>query len=342
MRWLLTALFVLTCSIKAQTFGDFSYTLSNNKITITGYSGFGGNVVIPSSINSYPVIALAGSAEFGGVFNGKFGVNSISIPSSVTNLQAFAFLRCASLTNISVDPANNAYSSLGGVLYDKNQTTLIAYPTGRSGAFIMSNSASSIGPFAFYESAVTSVVLSNSIGTLGASAFARCFNLTNINLGSGLWKIGDSAFWTCSQLTTITIPSSVVIIGGSVFYSTGLTNISLPRQFWTNLATIGVHPNTFISSVKASDLSSTYSSMQTSGMNLVLSNPNNYQLFTSNQIINLKVGSLVLGKTNDSITLNYKIQQSTDLANWLPYSDHSLTISNAPADKMFLRLMPNQ
>jgi hypothetical protein len=342
MQWLLVMLFASAVSLEAQTSGGFNYTVSNGKATITGYSGSGGAVAIPSSLNGYPVVAVAGSDLIDGAFNGKSGISSLAIPSSVTNMQALAFLNCSSLTNFSVDSGSTSFTAFGGVLFDRNQTTLIAYPAGRTGGFVMSNSATSIGSYAFYGSLVSSVVLSNSVGTIGSYGFARSFNLTNISLGSGVWKIGDWAFLTCPSLTSIVIPDSTVLIGSGVFYSSGVTNISLPSKFWTNLAGIGVHPNAILSAVKVGDLSYTYQTTRTNGVNLVLTNPNSYQLFSSNQILDMKFGGIVLAMTNNQLTLSYQVLQSSNLLDWTSYKNESLVLSNTPSGKMFLRLTPNQ
>lgn len=65
-------------------------------------------------------------------------------------------------------------------------------------------------------------------------------------------------------------------------------------------------------------------------------------LFTTNQILDLKFGGMVLGKSNNQLVFTYQINQSTNLTNWTSYREESLVISNAPADKMFLRLNPKQ
>ena len=49
-----------------------------------------------------------------------------------------------------------------------------------------------------------------------------------------------------------------------------------------------------------------------------------------------------MGKTNNQLVLTYQINQSTNLTNWTLYREESLVISNAPVEKMFLRLNPKQ
>jgi hypothetical protein len=53
----------------------------------------------------------------------------------------------------------------------------------------------------------------------------------------------------------------------------------------------------------------------------------------------MAIGDLVLTKnTNGSFTLNYDIEQSTDLQTWTTYAPLSLTLTNLPPDKAFVRI----
>jgi hypothetical protein len=94
-----------------------------------------------------------------------------------------------------VDPNNPAYSSMNGVLFDKGQTTLIAYPGGLAGNYTIPDSVTSIGDSAFYY----------------------CTKLTSVTIGNSVTSIGDYAFYYC-RLTSVTIPDSVTSIGDSAFY----------------------------------------------------------------------------------------------------------------------------
>src|SRR5690349_21048016 len=73
---------------------QFAYAASNNAVAIVGYSGPGGPVVIPNSVNGLPVTVIGA-----GAFQTK-GITSVVIPNSVTNIGRDAFYDCASLTNI--------------------------------------------------------------------------------------------------------------------------------------------------------------------------------------------------------------------------------------------------
>ena len=84
---------------------------------------------------------------------------------------------------------------------------------------------------------------------------------------------------------------------------------------------------------------SQYDSNRLTGRNDVINSPNSYSLYTTNQIQNLGLGGVILNRnTNNQLVLNYQILQSTDLQNWSPYQQNELVISNAPTNKMFLRV----
>src|SRR5208282_2821420 len=110
-----------------------------------------------------------------------FGLTSLAIPASVTSIGPDAFLNCSNLTAFTVDPGNAFYSSLGGVLFDKNRTTLITYPVGLSGSYAILDGVITIGTGAFFLcNGLTSVTMPASVTTLADSAFADCAGLTTI------------------------------------------------------------------------------------------------------------------------------------------------------------------
>jgi len=87
------------------------------------------------------------------------------------------------------------------------------------------------------------------------------------------------------------------------------------------------------------DLALSVEEGRASGIASVLSNPNQWTLFTTNQIKNMAVGDLVLTRTNGSgFVLNYDIEQSEDLVSWVPYQGLAMSLTNLPTNKAFLRL----
>src|SRR5215471_10020522 len=177
---------------------QFTYTTNNDTITITGYTGTNDDVVIPSTIDGLPVTSI-GTNAFGLVLDGiffRFHLTSVTIPNSVSSIGNFVFSGYTSLTAITVDSANQNYSSIEGVLFDKGQTTLIQYPCAKAGAsYTIPDTVTSVGGSAFYEcSSLTSVVIPNSATSIGYSAFEECQNLANVTIGNSVASIGDYAF----------------------------------------------------------------------------------------------------------------------------------------------------
>ena len=181
-------------------------------------------------------------------------LTSITIPSSVTNIGNRAFYDCPSLTTINVANDNPIYCSVDGVLFNKNRTTLILYPSAKSGSYAIPdgvtrieksaffnctnltsvtipNSVKIIEDQAFASSDFTSLIIGNGITYFGTEAFQYCTSLTSVILVNGLKSIGDYAFQYCSSLTSVTIPNSVTSIGGGAFeYCSSLTSVTISNS----------------------------------------------------------------------------------------------------------------
>jgi len=226
----------------------------SNKVTSIGNSAFAYCTNLPSIILPTNLTSIGSSA-----FQGCTSLTNITLPASLSSFAAPVFLSCSSLTAINVNTANNAYSSVAGVLFNKNQTMLVEYPGGLGGSYTIPNSVINIGTTAFENCPnLTGISISNSVSIIGLSAFQGCTSLTSItNLGSisniannlffgcnsltnvtipnSVTNIGLAAFENCSNLTSLTIPGNVVSLGQSAFQNCiGLTNITIPNSV-TNL-----------------------------------------------------------------------------------------------------------
>lgn len=222
--WILVLLFsMLPAGVQAQ----FNYTINTDlTVTITGYTGPGGAVTIPSTISGLPVTTIATSAF------PQPGVTNIIIPSSVTNIQDSAFSGCSTLLAINVDGNNSYYCSGAGVLFDKGQTTLIQYPLARGGNYAIPNSVTNVGKNAFANCiTLSSVTMPNSVSVIGDSAFFGCTALPGITIPDSVTDIGRIAFKYCSGLTNVTMGSRVANIEVATFaYCAGLASMTIPNS----------------------------------------------------------------------------------------------------------------
>lgn len=90
-----------------------------------------------------------------------------------------------------------------------------------------------ISSYAFqFNTALTSVVIPDSVEILGDSCFDGCSALASVSLGSGLKQIGMNAFSGCTALTGLTLPEGLEMIGEAAFISSGLTEITVPKSVY--------------------------------------------------------------------------------------------------------------
>ena len=173
-------------------------------------------------------------------FRGCGSLTSVTIPASVIDINSAAFSNCSSLENIAVDGKNIYYISVDGVLFNKNRTTLVAYPSGKKGtAYTIPKGVTSIGANAFsYCRNLIDVTIPENVTSIGGDAFNGCSNLVSVTIPKSVTSIGSSAFENCSSLTSVTIPENVTSIEWGTFYGCkSLTGVIIPE----NVTVIGGH-----------------------------------------------------------------------------------------------------
>ena len=100
-----------------------------------------------------------------------------------------------------------------------------------TGAMDVYNNYYSYTPWYSYRESITSVIISNSVTTIGNYAFSGCTGLTSVTIPNSVTSIGDYAFNGCSKLTSVTIPNSVTSIRDYTFSNCyGLTSITIPNS----------------------------------------------------------------------------------------------------------------
>ncbi len=215
---------------------DYIYTVNNGNATITGYTGAGGAIIIPTSIEGYATVAIGDNAFYQqrsissvvipeGVTSIGFeafyhcpSLTSVTIPNSVSSIGGWAFSYCDSLASFEVGGSNLNYASVDGVLYDRSISTLIQCPCARAGAFTIPDSIAAVGAAAFLNcTSMTSVTIPDSVLTIGDGAFQFC-NLTSVVIPNSVMAIGVEAFAFCPILTNAILGSEVSSIGLHSFY----------------------------------------------------------------------------------------------------------------------------
>ena len=183
-------------------------------------------IKISMNINDDMVIGISGVIHFSGKYVSLdlsrstgltsiedfrcIGLTSVTIPNSVNGIYGTSFDYCPSLTEINVDAGNSSYTSENGVLYNKNKTTLIKYPSGKKGSFAVPNSVTSIYGYAFRScTGLTSVTFPNSITRIEQDTFAGCTSLASVTIPSSVKSISFNAFSRCDSLTRVTFQGTM-------------------------------------------------------------------------------------------------------------------------------------
>ena len=243
---LLCAVMMLPAVVQAQ---DYTYTTNNGTITITRYTGSGGDVTIPSEINGLPVV------DFGQIFYQNASLTRVTIGTNVTSIGNSAFGDCTSLTSVTIP---NSVANIGyGVFYDCFGLTSV----------MIGNGVTNIGDYVFYQClSLTSVTIGSGVSRIGDHAFSGCTSLTGITVDASnadystlngilfdksqttivkypvctvgsyvipnsVTSIGVGAFAECVQLTSVTIGTNVTCIGAEAFFfCSGLNNVTIPNS----------------------------------------------------------------------------------------------------------------
>ncbi|MGM9947792.1 leucine-rich repeat protein [Floccifex sp.] len=242
-----TICMLVPMTISAEVYENFIYSVSDNQVTITGYTGTATEVQIPDTIDGKTVTAIGNAA-----FISKSNITSVTIPKSVTTIGNDAFKECNNMQNVTFE-ADSQLTSIGAsAFYWCTALESIDIPYGVTSisentfhtcrnlkSVTIPESVTSIGERAFYDcDSLTSIYIPSNVESIGTYAFAGCEYITNIEFGenSRLKTIGTSAFHGC-PITNIDIPDGVTSIGYQAFFLTNLTSIVIPYS----VTSIGMH-----------------------------------------------------------------------------------------------------
>ena len=187
-------------------------------------------------------------------FRGCYSLTSLALPKGLTQIDNYAFEGCSALTSIknssklnlqkgttshgyvayyaqqvvNVDTIiNNFYFYTDGngkhhLTYYEGTDTVVTLPANYEGEDYC------ISDYAFYgRNEIDTIVLPETVTSIGASAFYNCSSLSAINIPSGVTSIGNNAFYGCSSLDTIVLPDNLSFVGDNAFAG---TNIVFPDE----------------------------------------------------------------------------------------------------------------
>jgi len=223
----------------------FSATLDGYEVAGRG-NVIGPIIVIPETHNGQPVRGIAGGiAQFPGAFGSNalpaagLEVTSVTIPDSVTYIGERAFLNQRLETLIIPD----SVTFIGRLAFDGNLLesvtigsgieTIEAWAFGRNPNFTcltigmvhIAEQHSMHGPFSFDSGNLTSLVILDSVETIGENVF-RGNQLESLTIGSSVTAIGDGAF-DGNRLESVVIPDSVETIGNWAFRGNNLKSLTI-------------------------------------------------------------------------------------------------------------------
>lgn len=181
------------------------------------------SIVFPSILDSIGNQAFMGCAsletpqfpatltKIGGLaFENCASISSITIPAATVDIGKHAFLYCSGVRSYTVDANNPNYTSTSGVLFNKNSSMLIKYPSGSS---------------------ATSYTVPGSVNTIEVLAFEGSFNLVSVSFSVGLDSIAEAAFLNCGRIVSVTLPEGLRVIGKQAFASClSLETVNLPAS----------------------------------------------------------------------------------------------------------------
>jgi hypothetical protein len=148
-------------------------------------------------------------------FSDCINITSITIPASISETGIYAFSGCTKLETINVAADNPNYASKTGDLYNKQTTTLICVPAGKSGSYTISDNVKTINANAFYGcTKLTSVIIPNTVTSIEKYAFNGCTKLESVTFPLKLLQSYTNGFGelfhTVSQVTRYSTPNYAV------------------------------------------------------------------------------------------------------------------------------------
>ncbi len=248
---------------------NVTWTLDGSTLTISGEGNMYNFEYMTTQWNGFKdriesIVIEDGVTSIGDYAFVQFtNLKSISIPASVETIGFLPFDGCVGLERFDVAENSAVYSSVDGVLFSKDKTTLKLYPRNKADAeYAVPDGVKTIATFAFYEcQKLQKLSLPASVETIGVSGIDICWSLTEINVAEdnanycsvdgvlfskdrstlisyprgntaeqyvipdGTKTVENRSFRCSKYLRSVVIPASVESIGQITFYDCALTDV---------------------------------------------------------------------------------------------------------------------
>ncbi|MBQ7380169.1 MAG: leucine-rich repeat protein, partial [Clostridia bacterium] len=192
----------------------------------------------------------------GNAFHGCIGLDRIEIPKNIQSIDSTAFANCT-FHEFTIDPENEHFTLLDGIIYDKDITQIIYVPDDITEVCIPKTVT--YFPYMFQgKTKLTKVTFEQGTQCTSISqrAFEGCTSLVSVEIPVGVTQIEDGAFCGCTSLTEVVIPEGVTSIAVEAFKDCeSLTDVTIPQSltyigFWAFYDCYAIK-NVYISDLEA-------------------------------------------------------------------------------------------
>ena len=306
-----------------------------NSVTIIGGNVFG-NCTSLTSINIGN--GVTGIPSY--MFYGCLSLSSVTIPSAVTSIGVEAFTDCTGLERIVFLGNAPTYSETSF----RNSSPTVYYVAGTTGwgVYYAGLNTAVIGSY------LLTTVCNAAEGTSSINPIKQAYQSGDSVTISATPKAGylfgswSGASTATTSSITLTMNSDKIVTAN--FIQDGRDSDADSLTNYQESITYGTNPNLKDSNADGVEDGHAVSLGYNPTLNfsaLIAHPPTG--LYTASQMQAMAIGDLVLTKNaNGSFTLNYDIEQSTDLQTWTTYQGYALPLTGLPTDKAFVRIKAKQ